>query len=333
MHASRGNVVLALDMVKKHSADAVRWWASETKLGEDLLFKEKDVIKGYKLCIKLWNAANLVSQHLTEKPEKCELRDVDQWLLSRLDAVITEATEHLDAYEYSRAKNVIELSFWHDFCDNYLEISKYRLYGEKDEAVLYTLYHALLTYLKSFSPYVAHVTEELYLTIYEKWEKDESIHLSQWPEPFGIPESVTGQMIVDIIAGLRRWKSDRGIPLNRPLTRVKVYTSEELDTRDIKGAMNIKEAIVTKENPQWEERVAKVTPNFKVIGPLFGKDTNRVASLLVENAEDITEQGKITVDGVILKREYITSIEKEYYVGEKKVEILSAGDVVIEIEV
>lgn len=333
MHASRGNVVLAMDMVKKYSADAVRWWASETKLGEDLLFKEIDVVKGYKLCIKLWNAAKLVSSHLTEKPEKCALREVDQWLLSTLDAVIKEATEYLDVYEYSRAKNLIELSFWHDFCDNYLEIVKYRLYGEKDDAVLYTLYYALLYYLKLFSPYVAHITEELYQNIYIKWEKDESIHTASWPELFEIPETRAGQMIVNVIASLRRWKSDKGLPLNKELACVKLYTQEELDVQDIKGAMNVKDIIVTEENPMWEERIAKVTPNFKVIGPLFGKDTSKVASLLEEYAEEIERMDEYKANGFALKREYITTIEKEFYSGAKKVEVLSSGDVTIEIEV
>ena len=333
MHASRGNVVLAIDMVKKHSSDAVRWWASETRLGEDLLFKEKDVVKGYRLCVKLWNAAKLVSQHLKGKPEKTTLREVDQWLLWRLDAVIKEATEHLDVYEYSRAKNLIELSFWHEFCDNYLEMVKYRLYGEKDDAVLYTLYYALLTYMKLFSPYVAHTTEELYQNIFAQWEKDKSIHLSQWPDPFGVPETVKGQMIVDVTAALRRWKSDKGLPLNKELTAVTLYTEEDFDLQDIKGAMNIKDMKIVKETPEWEERISRVTPHFQVIGPIFGKDTNTVASLLKEHAEELEKTGEIEVDGFNLKKEYITSIEREFYAGEKKVEVLTAGDVVIEIEV
>jgi valyl-tRNA synthetase len=333
MHASRGNVVLSLDMVKKHSADAVRWWASEAKLGEDLLFKEKDVIKGYRLCVKLWNAAKLVSLHVKENPQKTGLRDVDTWLLGRLDTVIKTATEHFDVYEYGRAKAIIEVSFWHDFCDNYLEIVKYRLYNKKDEAALYTLYHSLLTYLKLFSPYIAHVTEEIYQNLYAQWEKDISIHVSKWPEPVGIPENVTGQKIVDIIAALRRWKSDTGMALNRPLTRVKLYTQEDIGVTDIKGAMNCETVEITKESPLWEEKITRISPDFKVIGPLFGKDTKNVAALLEKYAGELEKTEEIKKDGFLLKREYIQSIQKEFYAGTKKVEVLSAGDVVIEVEV
>ncbi len=333
MHASRGNVVLAIDMVKKHSADAVRWWASETKLGEDLLFKEKDVVKGYKLCVKLWNAATLVSLHVKEKPEKCKLRDVDLWLLGRMDTMIREATEHLEVYEYSRAKNLIESSFWHDFCDNYLEIVKYRLYGEADDAALYTLYHSLLTYLKLFSPYIAHVTEELYQKIFAKWEKERSIHVSKWPECFGVPENREGILIIDVVAALRRWKSDKGLPLNSPLKKVRLYTEEAFDLKDIKGAMNIEEIEITRTSPAWEEKISSITPHFKVIGPLFGKDVNRVASLLREHAEELEKREEIEIDGFILKKEYIFSVEKAFYSGEKKVEVLSSGDILVEVEV
>jgi valyl-tRNA synthetase len=334
MHASKGNVTLCLDMVKKHSADAVRWWAAEAKLGEDLLFKEKDVIKGYKLCVKLWNASKLVSLHLDSKPESVDLREVDRWLLGRLDTLIKEATEHLDSYEYSRAKNLIEQSFWHEFCDNYLELVKYRLYGETDKAAVYTLYYSLLTYLKLLSPYVAHITEEIYQNVYRQWEKEVSIHVSSWPKPFGIPESEQGQTLVDVIAALRRWKSDMGMPLNKEVSRVKLYTGARIDdVEDIKGAMNIETVEVTSDPPAWKEKIVKVTPDYSIIGPKFGKDTGKVAALLEQYAGDLEQTPELDKDGFHLRREYITSIQKEFYVGEKRVEVLSAGDVVIEVEV
>lgn len=169
--------------------------------------------------------------------------------------------------------------------------------------------------------------------IYAKWEKDKSIHISQWPELFGIPETAKGQMVVDIISSLRRWKSDKGLPLNRALTRVKLYTSEEVNLEDIKGAMNIKKIEITTENPAWKEKISQVAPDFKVIGPLFGKDTNKVAALLKEHAEELEEKKEIKVKGFTLRREYITSVEKEFYAGEKKVEVLSSGEVTIEVEI
>jgi valyl-tRNA synthetase len=333
MHASLGNVVLSLDMVEKYSADAVRWWASSTRLGEDLLFREKDVLKGYRLCVKLWNAAKLVSLHITSKPEKTKLQEVDTWILHRLDTVIQEATEHFDRYEYGRAKSLIEMSFWHEFCDNYLEIVKYRLYNGKDDAAVYTLYKVLLVYLKLFSPYIAHITEEIYQNLYADYEPDISIHVSSWPEPSGYKEPTNGETIVTIISTLRRWKSDQGMPLNEELPRVKLYTHKEFDVQDIKGAMNIKNLEISSKSPRWEEKIIKVNPDYGIIGPEFGKDTKKVVTLLEKYAEDLETNEGIEKEGYKLKKEYIKSVEKEFYAGEKKVDVITASDVTIEIEV
>ncbi|MGD2246781.1 MAG: valine--tRNA ligase [Candidatus Methanofastidiosia archaeon] len=333
MHASVGNVVLSLDMVEKYSADAVRWWASSTRLGEDLLFREKDVLKGYRLCVKLWNAAKLVSLHIESNPEKVELPEVDTWILHRLDTVIKEATDHFDRYEYGRAKSLIEMSFWHEFCDNYLEIVKYRLYNRKDAAAVYTLYRALLIYLKLFSPYIAHITEEIYQNLYADYEPDKSIHVSSWPEPGGYKEPANGESIVTIISTLRRWKSDQGMPLNEELPRVKLYTQQECGVQDIKGAMNIETLEISTDSPRWKEKIIKVNPDYGIIGPKFGKDTKKVVKLLEKYAEDLETDDCIEKEGYTLKKEFIKSVEKEFYAGEKKVDVITAGDVTIEIEV
>jgi valyl-tRNA synthetase len=211
---------------------------------------------------------------------------------------------------------------------------KYRLYGEKDEAALYTLYHAFLAYLKFFSPYMAHITEELYQIMYAQWEDEKSIHLSAWPEGFDVHDTTEGQIIVDIISTLRRWKSDNGIPLNRELKKITLYTDVNLgDLQDIHGAMNISQVELSADPPTWTEKISHVSPNFRILGPLFGKDTPRVAELLKKNATDLENSEELSVEGFTLKREYIASLEKEFFAGEKKVEVLSSGDVIIEIEV
>ncbi|MFQ5892219.1 MAG: valine--tRNA ligase, partial [Candidatus Methanofastidiosia archaeon] len=257
MHSSRGNVVLPLDVADKYSADAVRWWSSGVTLGNDLPFKEKDVVAGHKLCIKLWNAAKFCKTHLKDyKEEKAELREIDKWILERVDETIEKATKYLDVYEYSKAKILIEQSFWHDFCDNYLEIVKYRLYFKRDKAASFTLYHALLSYVKMFAIYIPYVTEDIYQNLFRESEKEISIHTSSWPEKMGIRTHI-GEKAVRVISELRKWKSENGIALNAQLSKVIIHTKEDLSEvlKDIKGAMNIKELEITKRKPQVEERI------------------------------------------------------------------------------
>jgi len=78
----------------------------------------------------------------------------------------------------------IENFFWNDFCDNYLEIVKKRVYqgtGNKKVSAQYTLYYSLLKILKLLAPIMPFVTEEIYQTYYKKTQKEKSIHISTWP--------------------------------------------------------------------------------------------------------------------------------------------------------
>jgi len=333
MHKSKGNVIHPLEIVEKYSADAVRWWSSSVKLGDDLPYSAKDVVAGHRLCIKLWNASKLISSHLDEKIESSDLKEIDRWILSKIDSLIEKVTLYLEEYEYSKARTLIETSFWHDFCDNYLEIVKYRLYEKKDRSAKYTVYNALLTYLKLFAIYMPHITEEIYQDIFKKFEEYESIHISPWPEKLGIKESNLGETCVSIISSLRKWKSDRGMALNAKIEDIVIFSSKDLDLikEDIKRVMNVENLEFKRGKPEIEEKIIKVIPNYKVIGPIFGDRTREIVKIIqdpeivkrIESGEKVTEYK--------LCKDHVSRIEKEYRAEGKKVDILTGRDYVIEI--
>jgi valyl-tRNA synthetase len=252
MSKSKGNVVPPLEMIDKYSADAVRYWAASASLGEDLPFQEKDLANGQKLINKLWNAAKFVDmsseQHI-EKPKKLTI--MDEWLLTKLNHVVEEVTEGFEIYEYSRAKNKTEYFFWRNFCDNYLELVKYRLHNNTNkESALWTLNHTLLTTLKLFAPIMPYITEELYQLIFtSEASKTNSIHISKWPSTSKINKSSEeiGDLCVKIISSIRQWKQSRKLALNTKLTLVTFSCSEkekamiEKIIDDLKGTMKIKE--------------------------------------------------------------------------------------------
>src|SRR5207248_8037881 len=114
-----------------------------------------------------------------------ELLLTDRWLLSRLARAIATATAELDKYEYADARTEVERFFWSDLCDNYLELAKFRLYGElgpERRAAQWTLYQALLSTLKLLAPYLPYVTEEIYQGLFRQRDGAASIHLSAWPQ-------------------------------------------------------------------------------------------------------------------------------------------------------
>ena len=187
MSKSKGNVIDPKTVINQFGADALRFWAASSKLGEDLDYQEKDIITGKKLITKLLNASNFVFMNLKDyklkKPKKLE--ELDELFLKELNRVIATTTYRFEIYNYSKAKFNAEEFFWRDFCDNYLEFVKGRVYNgnkQEKESAFYTLYTSLLTILKLLAPIMPFITEYIYQKHFKKHEKENSIHLSEWPE-------------------------------------------------------------------------------------------------------------------------------------------------------
>lgn len=237
MSKSKGNVIEPQDMIKKYGADALRFWAAGSKLGDDLPFMEKDLVTGQKMITKLWNASLFCLMHLKDfEPKKFnrkKLKPVDKWLLSKLNRVILEATESFESYEYAKTRARTEQFFWKDFCDYYLEIVKDRIYNVekrgKDgrEAAQYCLYVGILTVLKLIAPIMPHITEAVYQEYFAKKEKCKSIHSSKWPQAdmalIQEKDEGVGELVVAIIGAVRKAKSEKNVSLKEP---VQVLTIE-----------------------------------------------------------------------------------------------------------
>ncbi len=261
MSKSLGNIIEPMEMIQKYSADALRFWAAGSKLGDDLPFMEKDLLTGQKLSTKLWNASRFCLSHLqdyddTEKENK--ITEVfDRWLLSKLQQAITECTSAFDEYEYAQAKAAAELFFWHSFCDYYLEIVKDRLYnpaarGEKArKSAQQGLSVSLLAILKLIAPVMPHITEEIYQHYFTGREKTKSIHISAWPKFenkwVNKEAEMVGDLGVDIIDTIRKYKSLQQWSMKEEIAEI-VLVSEEKDFRgiiqsiegDLKAVLNTK---------------------------------------------------------------------------------------------
>ena len=226
MSKSKGNIVSPVDLIDKYGADVVRYWASSAGLGMDIVYSEKNVSLGKRLVTKLWNAAKFVSIHISQLNEKPLPMDkllrkeiyetMDLWLIAKLIKTVDYATKEFEKFEYNSARAAIEYFFWHDFCDNYLEIIKNRVYSVRETANLpahrdkvysvretanlpalqdkvydtnnkgkmsavYTLYYALDTIVKLFAPFMPYITEEIYQK-YLNNNPTKSVHMcGSWP--------------------------------------------------------------------------------------------------------------------------------------------------------
>ncbi|MFN5352055.1 MAG: valine--tRNA ligase [Alphaproteobacteria bacterium] len=250
MSKSKGNVITPIELIEQHGSDAVRYWASTSRLGTDTAFSE-DLLKiGRKLVNKLWNATKFASIHFSKLQKGAKATEkIDQWIISRLNKTITSYIENFEKYEYATAREVAEDFFWNTFCDNYLEIIKKRIYNEDgldnagEQSAIYTVKVAIEVILKLFAPFVPHITEELYSSLYSK----ASIH-SRGSMPsakdFAINENAEnlGQSIINILNEVRKAKADAKVSLKYEVKELKISgVNKELlegSIEDLKAVTN-----------------------------------------------------------------------------------------------
>ena len=239
MSKSKGNAVWADDLIEKYGVDVFRYWVGTASLGNDLSFKEQELVAGKKFLTKLWNASNFVFMNLKEykgkKPKK--LKELDKLFLTNLDWVAQKTIKNYSKYNIPGAKKEIEYFFWHMFCDNYLEIVKKRVYQGKGDDKLsaqYTLYHGLFKMLKLIAPIMPFITEELYQTHYKKLEKTKSIHLCEWEKIKKVEKSKDWEVIIKNISLVRQEKTKAHKPMNSEI----VLTLEKKDKTKLKNVLS-----------------------------------------------------------------------------------------------
>jgi valyl-tRNA synthetase len=250
MSKSKGNVVTPMHLLEEHGADAVRYWAASGRPGTDTAFDPQQMKVGRRLAVKLLNASKFA---LADLPAEGELsHPLDRAVIARLAAVVADATQSFDDYDYARALERTETFFWW-FCDYYLELVKGRRY-DSDPAVSASVSRALRLSLSTFqrllAPFLPFVCEEVW-----SWWQEGSVHRALWPEAAelsavaagaarlnggvgtdGDParEAVALEVTADVLREVRKAKSQAQVKMRSPVARVTVRdTRERLDALEL----------------------------------------------------------------------------------------------------
>ncbi|MBQ8018520.1 MAG: valine--tRNA ligase [Methanobrevibacter sp.] len=341
------------EVIEKYGADPLRIWAANSVPGSDVIFDWKDIKHGYRFLRKFWNAFRFISmqifdEEVTYEEVKDNLGPLDLWILSKLNNLNKTVDQAFADYNFADTITSIERFFWHDFCDEYIEAVKYRLYSdvsdESRRAAKYTLRTVVETSLKLMAPIAPFFTEEVY-----QYFSDESIHTTLWPEVYEelISEEMEekGETTVELIDEVRRFKSASKIPLNAELAEVNVYTTDddlveifnEFDD-DLKGTLKINELAISSGKPEVHEKIIEVEPDMSQIGPTFKGDAGKIIGYL--KSTDIDEIGSVLEEsheltiGEIVVPEDMLNIKKEIVgASGKKVDILQSENLDMIVEV
>ena len=249
MSKSKGNAIRPQQVIEEYGADAMRYWASSSKLGKDFDYQEKDVFTGKKFINKLFNASRFVFMNIGKYSAKKlrKLEEIDFLFLQKLNRVVINCTEFFDKYDYAGAKNECEQFFWRDFCVNYLEIVKWRIYnGNKNQklSAYHTLYTSLLTILKLFSPITPFITEHLYQKYFRENERNESIHISSWPKSKKISGFDNLELFLELLKRVRQEKTNNRKPMNAEC----IISIPEKDINNLKGMLDDFKRVVNSKN-------------------------------------------------------------------------------------
>ncbi len=224
-------------LIEKHSADVIRYWAANSRLGTDTFFSQDELGIARRFVTKLWNAAAFSISHLQDfdPAAEVEMLPVDRWIQERCKQTMLEAEALLEQYEVGPARHVIDDFFWKDFCDYYLEIVKERLYQpdthghEERRSAQRALYDCLLDLLKMYAVYVPHITEYIFQQFFRQFEDQISLHITRWEKVSGIDESLIGfgERLKEAIAETRKIKSERSLSMKAEIEEMTIRSGEK----------------------------------------------------------------------------------------------------------
>jgi len=245
-------------VIRKYGADALRYWAAGSQLGNDTRYNERDIKAGRKLVIKLWNAARFVLMQLdgfdpaAERPAFEDRTPADRWLLSELNSVLPTVKDGFDSYNYAVAREATDKFFWGTFTDNYLEMVKDRFWNperydeSQRESARATLWESLRTVIALYAPFLPFVTEELYQRIFRDHEDSVSLHVTSWPQhdpsrDGDVPEM---KIVLAMLRAVRGLRTENRISQARQLPLVTLQVDDGELGETIKGLANTLQAVI-----------------------------------------------------------------------------------------
>jgi len=320
-----GNAADPFETMKKYGADATRWYMiSNANPWDNLKFDVAGIDEvRRKFFGTLYNTysfftlyANIDKFSYAEADIDIEKRpEIDRWILSELNTLIKNTASFYEDYEPTKAARAIQYFVTENLSNWYVRLSRRRFWKgeyEQDKISAYqTLYTSMLTVAKLAAPIAPFYTDQLYrdLNKVTTKESNESVHLTDFPKHNEalIDSSLERKMqkaqnISSMVLSLRKKEM---IKVRQPLQRIMIPVLDQQDREDINAVADL---IIAEVNVKEIELiddasgilVKNIKPNFKLLGPKFGKDMRFVAAEVQKFTQDdiftIEKEGQISFE-------------------------------------
>jgi isoleucyl-tRNA synthetase len=339
MSKSKGNVVDPFLLFNKYGADASRWYLiTNSPAWKPTLFDEEGLaevqrkffgtlVNTYSFFALYANVDNFSFSE--EKIPYSERPEIDRWIIAKLSSVIKEYKEMMENYDLTKAARAVS-SFTIDELSNwYVRRCRRRFWKSENNqnkvSAYQTLYECLVTITKLTSPFAPFIAEDIYqkLNGTTGLEKFESVHLSELPVPMYNDEDLEIRMSLaqKVVYLTRSMRAKHNLKVRQPLSKIMVavdrkYRDAVMDMKDvILDEVNIKDLVVLEDDSDIVNKSVK--PNFKTIGPKYGK-------LVKPLANEIKNLGKEAIKAIEKDKTYtLTVAGEEVTISIEDVEIIS----------
>ena len=322
MSKSLGNGIDPLEMAEKYGADALRFnLITGNSPGNDTRFYIEKCEAMRNFANKIWNASRFVMMNLTidhvELPEQLELED--KWVLSKLNTLVKEVTDNMDAFEIGVASAKVYDFIWDTYCDWFIELCKARLTGEDERSKVNAqnvLCYVLIETLKLLHPFMPFITEEIYQALpHTAEDKGEFIMLQKWPEyrdelSFPQEEEAMG-LIIDAITAIRARRNEMNVAPSKKVHYTIATAHADTFARGIpffKRLASASDVTVADANiPTPDGSIEVVTHAARVLMPLaelvdFEKELARIAKEKANAEKQLAGiENKLSNQGFIAK--------------------------------
>ena len=291
-----GNTVNPFEMLDKYGADATRWYLlhtspawSPTKFDEDGLIEITSKFFGtlrnvYNFFVLYSNQDNIdIGKVFVDYRKRPEL---DRWILSKYNRLIDDVTEEMNRYDHMKTVRKIQNFVVEDLSNWYIRRARRRFWAEEltedKKSVYATTYEILVGVAQLMAPFAPFISDEIYTDL----TGAESVHLSFFPKSDAelIDEKVEERMdlVRDMVALGRGIREKERIKVRQPLNEILVDGKYEALIEDlvplIIEELNVKDVKFEKQLDKYMNYSLK--PNFKVAGPVLGKNIKAFGAAL-----------------------------------------------------